>query len=137
MWVIIMLGNMWNPTKAHLSNKVCCMWVIRASPPVLSMSLSIIKLNVKVQLVFFYYPTNKTVTGIAYTWELLITHHLTNHCDQQIRNIDRQSGPIYYTLFFWRCTTVLHLLPATARCMNLVQKNQFRELNRHILTFSQ
>jgi len=32
---------------------------------------------------------------------------------------------------------VLHLLPATASCMNLVQKNQFPELNRHILTFSQ
>jgi len=30
---------------------------------------------------------------------------------------------------------VSRLLPATASCTNLVQKNQFPELNRHILTF--
>jgi hypothetical protein len=30
---------------------------------------------------------------------------------------------------------VLRLLPAMASCMNFVQKNQFRELNQHILTF--
>jgi hypothetical protein len=30
---------------------------------------------------------------------------------------------------------VLRLLPATASCTNLVQENQFPELNRHILTF--
>ncbi len=40
----------------------------------------------------------------------------------------------FNTLFFLRCKTVLHLLPATASCMNLVQKNQFPNLNRHILT---
>jgi hypothetical protein len=32
---------------------------------------------------------------------------------------------------------VLRLLLATASCTNLVQKNQFPELNRHILTFPQ
>jgi hypothetical protein len=32
---------------------------------------------------------------------------------------------------------VLCLSPATARCTNLVQKNQFPEINRHILIFSQ
>ncbi len=32
---------------------------------------------------------------------------------------------------------MLCLLPAKASCMNLVQKNQFPELNQHILTFSQ
>jgi hypothetical protein len=30
---------------------------------------------------------------------------------------------------------VLCLLPAAARCTNLMQKNQFSELNQHILTF--
>ncbi len=34
-----------------------------------------------------------------------------------------QSGSIYY-IILWECTTVLHLLPATASCTNLVQKNQ-------------
>jgi hypothetical protein len=38
--------------------------------------------------------------------------------------------------FFWRCTSVLHHLPATASCTNLVQKNQFPQLNRHISAFS-
>jgi hypothetical protein len=41
------------------------------------------------------------------------------------------------TLFLGGAQTVLCLLPATASCMNLVQKNQFPELNRHILTFLQ
>jgi len=54
---------------------------------------------------------------------------LTNHTQPQ-------TGPIYYTLF-WRCTSVLHLLPAPANYTNLVQKNQFPELNQHILTFLQ
>jgi len=31
---------------------------------------------------------------------------------------------------------VLRLLPATASCMNLVQKNQFPELNRQILAIN-
>jgi hypothetical protein len=41
----------------------------------------------------------------------------------------------FITLVFWRWTTVLRLLPATASCTNLVRKNQFPELNWHILTF--
>jgi hypothetical protein len=43
----------------------------------------------------------------------------------------------FITLILWRCTTVLRLLPAMACYTNLVQKNQFPELNWHILTFSQ
>jgi hypothetical protein len=57
-----------------------------------------------------------------------------NHYDRPIRNTEPQWGPIYYTLF-WRCTIVWHLLSVTASCTNLVQKNQFPELNWHILTF--
>jgi hypothetical protein len=49
---------------------------VRASPPVLSMSLWIIKLNVYDYLFFLGNPTNKTVTGTAYTWHLLIANHL-------------------------------------------------------------
>jgi hypothetical protein len=41
----------------------------------------------------------------------------------QHRNTKPQSSPIYYTLF-WRCTTVLHLLPATARSTNSSQKKK-------------
>ncbi len=49
-----------------------------------------------------------------------------------MKNTEPQSGTICYTLF-WRCTIVLLcLLPATASRKNLVQKNQFPELNRHI-----
>jgi hypothetical protein len=38
----------------------------------------------------------------------------------------------FITLFFGGGTTVLCILPATASCTNLVQKNQFPELNQHI-----
>jgi hypothetical protein len=48
----------------------------------------------------------------------------------------RSHVQIYYTLS-WRCTTVLRLSLAMASCTNLVQKNQFPEVNRHILTFLQ
>ncbi len=54
--------------------------------------------------------------------------------DLPIRNTEPQSGLIYYTLFR-RSTTMLRLLQAIARCTNLVQKNQFPQLNRHILIF--
>jgi hypothetical protein len=48
--------------------------VLRASPPVLSMSLWIIELNVLVYL--FVFSTNKIVTGAAYKWGVLIANHL-------------------------------------------------------------
>jgi hypothetical protein len=53
----------------------------------------------------------------------------------QSKIVSLQSGSIYYTLF-WRCTTVLRLVPATPICTNLVLKNQFPELNRHIFTIN-
>jgi hypothetical protein len=46
------------------------------APPVLSMSLRIIKLSVEVQLFCFGNPTDKIVTGTPNTWELLIANHL-------------------------------------------------------------
>jgi len=82
---------------------------------------------------FIWLPTNKTVTGTAYMWELL----LANHLDQSLWSTNQK---------YW-ATVRCHLLhsflevhcvaplPATASCTNLVQKNQFPELNRHILTF--
>jgi hypothetical protein len=88
---------------------------------------------------FSYYifgnPTTKTVTGIAYTGKLLIANYLDQPFDRPIRNTEPQSGPIYYTLLeVHNC-----VVPFTshASCTNLVQKNQFPELNGHILTFSQ
>jgi hypothetical protein len=67
---------------------------------------------------------------------LLIENDLDQSLWSTIRNTDPQSGAIYYTLF-GSCTTVLRHLPAAASCTNLVQKNQFPELNRNILTYSQ
>jgi len=110
---------------------------VRASPPVIPYVILDNKIKcLSLAFIFFGNPTNKTVTGTAYSWGLLIANHMTNRYDQPIRNTEPQSGPIYYTLF-WRCTTVLRLLPATASCTDLVQKNQFPQLNRHSLTFSQ
>jgi len=61
---------------------------------------------------YFGNPTNKTVTGTAYTWELLIANHL----DQSLWSTNQK---------YWaavRSTTVLRFLPATASFTNLVQK---------------
>jgi hypothetical protein len=79
-------------------------------------------------------PTNKTVTGTAYVWGLLIANHQWVWLTKS--EILSPSQVQFITLFIWRCRTVLRLSPALARCTNLVQKNQFPELNRHILTFS-
>jgi hypothetical protein len=59
------------------------------------------------------------------------------NCDRPVRNTEPQSGPIYYSFLEVHSTTVLGHLPPTASCTNLVQKNQFPELNRHILTVLQ
>jgi hypothetical protein len=88
----------------------------------------------KVSCSFLGNPTNETVTITANTWGLLIANHLVQSL-QLTNHTEPQSGPIYYS--FWRCMSVLHLLPAPANYTNLVQKNQFPELNQHILTFLQ
>jgi hypothetical protein len=54
----------------------------------------------KFSCVFFGNPTNKTVTGTTSTWELLIANHLDQSLWPTNQNIERQSGPIYYTLSF-------------------------------------
>jgi len=121
-----------------LCRVVILVWSLRASPPVLSMSLWIIKIKCP-SLAFFFFcnPTTKTVIWTAYKWELLIANHL----DQSLWSTDQK----YWTAVR---SNLLHssvkvrllpwLLPATAICTNLVQKkNQFPEINRHISTFSQ
>ncbi len=45
------------------------------------------------------------------------------------------SSQVQFITLLLRRTTLLCFLPAKAKCTNLVQKNQFPELNRHILTF--
>jgi len=75
----------------------------------------------KFSCVFFGNPTNKTGTGTASTWELLIANHLDQSLWPTTQNTEPQSGPIYYTLFL-RCTTVLRPLPAMVRCMHVVHK---------------
>jgi hypothetical protein len=75
---------------------------------------------------------------VTYTWGTTNSKPL-DKLSQKYWAAVSQSGPIYYTLFF--ClevhTFVLRLLLATASSTNLVRKNQFPELNRHILSFSQ
>ncbi len=87
---------------------------------------------------FFGNPTNKTGTGTASTWEVLIANHLDQSLWPTNQNTERQSGPIYYTLFL-RCTTVLRPLPATVRCMNVAPKNQIswaKPAHFHIFTIN-
>jgi len=79
-------------------------------------------------------PINET--GNAYTWGTTNSKPRGPIIVVDQSEILSRSGAIYYTLF-GRCLTVLRLLPASASCTNLVRKNQFRELNWHILTFSQ
>jgi len=126
-----------NATNLNHTQKNTPVPPILFNPKSTSTSAQYVTLDNKIKflslVVFIWLPTNKTVIGTACTWELLMANTWTNHYDLPIRNTEPQLGPIYYT-FFWRCT-VLHHLPATASCMNLVQKNPFPKLNRHILTF--
>jgi hypothetical protein len=83
-------------------------------------------------------PTNKTETGTAYTWG---TTNSNSKPPGPIIVIDQSeilscSYVQFITLFLGGAQTVLCSLPAMASCTNLVQKNQFPELNRHILTLS-
>jgi hypothetical protein len=74
------------------------------------------------------------LTGTAYMWRLPLANHLDqSYYDWPIRNTEPQSGPIHYTLFFWEVHNFVAPLPAT----NLVQKNEFPELNWRILTLLQ
>jgi hypothetical protein len=55
-------------------------------------------------------PTNKTVTGTAYMWGLLIANHL----DQSAWSTNQKywaavGSNLLHTLLFWRCTPVLCL----------------------------
>jgi hypothetical protein len=79
--------------------KPCRVKPLRTSPQVLSMSLWIIKLNVLSLPFFFLFgnPTNKTLTGTAYT-SIKPPGPIT--VINQSENTESQSGPIYYTLFF-------------------------------------
>ncbi len=67
-------------------------------------------------------------------WGLLIAKRLDQSYDRSIKNSELWLGPIYYTLF-WRCTTVLRLLPALASQTNLVPKNEFPELKQAHFNF--
>jgi hypothetical protein len=87
----------------------------------------------KFSLFVFGNPTNKAVIETAYTWELLIAKPYGPIIMIDQSEILNRSHVQFITLF-WRCTTLLLLLQATASCINLVRKNQFLELNRHILT---
>jgi hypothetical protein len=109
---------------------------------------------------FFGNPTNKTVTGTAYTWGLLIANHL-----DQWEILSRSSHVQFITLFFflevhncwtnekyWAAAVTSNLLHSffleVHTCVAPFtshgklhkfgfQKTQFPEVNRHILTFSQ
>ncbi len=86
---------------------------------------------------YFGNPTNKIEIGTAYT-----RGTTNNKPPGPIIIIDQLeilslSQVQFITLGFWRCTTVFSTLPALTSCTNLVQKNQFPELNWHILTFTQ
>jgi hypothetical protein len=68
-------------------------------------------------------PTNKIVTGTAYTRGLLNSKPPGPIIMiDQSEILSRQSGLIHYTVFILRCIIALRLLPATATCTNVVQK---------------
>jgi hypothetical protein len=78
--------------------------------------------------VFIFQPINWKL-GQQIGWGVLIANHL----DQSLWWANqKQWTPVrsYYYTLLCRCTTLLHLLPATED-----SQNHFPELNRHILTF--
>jgi hypothetical protein len=82
---------------------------------------------------FFGNPTNKTVTGTVYKWELL----LANHLDQSFKSTNQKYRPAVRSDLFHSFLEVHNrVAPFTSygKLHEFVQKNQFPELNRHILT---
>jgi len=81
-------------------------------------------------------PPIKLKLELHIRWGLLIAKHL----DQSLWSTNQKYwAAVMCNLLhsLWRCTTMLRDVPATAVRTNLVQKNQFPELNRNMLTFSQ
>ncbi len=59
----------------------------------------------------------------------------TNHYEWLIRNTEPQLGSVYYTLF-WRLHNCVAPFTSHVKLHEFgAEKNQFPELNRHILTF--
>ncbi len=81
---------------------------------------------------FFDNPTNKTVTGTAYMWGLLIANHL----DQSLWSTNQKYWPAVRSNLLHSFLEV-HNSVAPLISHGQLQKNQFSKLNRHILTFSQ
>jgi hypothetical protein len=107
------------------------------SPKKISNGGQYVTLNSKIKclsLAVCFLPTPPIKLKLHIRGGLLQQTTWTNHYDWPFKNTEPQSGPIYYTCF-WRCTIVLRLLPTTASCTKLVWKNQFPELNWHILPF--
>jgi hypothetical protein len=85
---------------------------------------------------FFWQRTNKTVTGTAYMWGLLIA----NHVDQSLWSTNQK----YWAAFrsdLLHCFSEVHncVAPFTShrKLHEYGAENQFPEQNRHILTFLQ
>jgi hypothetical protein len=102
---------------------------IRASPPgahyvTLDSEMKCLSFNC-----FFTWanPANKTETGTVHTWGTI------NSKPPGPIILIQQLEILYYTLFLEVHNCVAHFL---ATCVNLVLKNQFPELNWHILTSS-
>ncbi len=70
-------------------------------------------------------PTNKTVTGTAYTWELLIGGPIIMIDQSEILSHNQVQ---FITLFFGGAELCCAFYQPRASCTNLVQKNQFPEL---------
>jgi hypothetical protein len=85
---------------------------------------------------FFGNPTNKTVIGTAYMWGTT-----NSKPPGPIIIIDQSEilsrSQVQFTTFFFGGAQLCCAFYQPASCTNLVLKNQFPELNWHILTFSQ
>jgi hypothetical protein len=83
----------------------------------------------KVSYIIFSNPARKTKNGITSRWET------TNSKAPGQSETGSSSHIIFITLFSGRCSTLLCLLPASAKCARMLGQIHFAEPNWHVLTF--
>ncbi len=141
-WYLVQPGFMLFKISTSLKLLFTCHTACEPALKSISTSAQYVTLDNKIKclsLTFIFGQPDQynTVIGTAWTWELLLTNPLDQIIMIDQSEILSRSQDQFITLFFRRCLTVLSLLPNMASCTNLVQRNRFPELKRHILIFSQ
>jgi hypothetical protein len=92
-------------------------------------------LTSKFSYLHFCNPTDKTELGIANRWETTNSKPRGPIMMIGQSKIGNSNRSIFITLLSSRCTPLLRYLPASGNSAQMQEKNQFLELNLHMLIF--